>query len=177
MIGEEPSLTLAVVTALLLVGGLVLERLLLTRWRFDAYFELGVPLMPPLVPVPEAPRGEGRTATVRWEVVGDRVRFWGVPGERAAPTGLHGVVRLRPAGGRVALDVRWSPPISYLLAAAWLVVLGALRDALALAVPIAALLLLGITVAYRAFAVRAARELRFAFVEQAGSDDERGPVT
>lgn len=170
MIGDEPSVTLAVTTALLLVGALVLERLLLTRWRFDAYFKAGLPLLPPPVPIPEAPRGEGRTATVRWEVAGDVVRFWGVPGERTAPTGLHGAIRLYRSGGRTGLAVRWSPPLAYLLAAIWLVVLGALRGALALAVPISLVLVVGIYVTYRGFAVRAVRELRFAFLEGSGHD-------
>lgn len=166
--GDEPSVALAVVTALVLVGALVLERLLLTRWRFDAYFKAGLPLLPPPVPIPEPPTGEGRTATVRWEVVGDLVRFWGVPGERTAPTGLHGAIRLYRSGRRVGLAVRWSPPLAYLLAACWLVVLGAVRDALAVALPIALVLIVGIYVTYRGFAVRAVREMRFAFLERGG---------
>lgn len=162
----EGSPTLAIVTALALVGGLILERLLL-RWRWMPYFVAGFPLLPPLVPIPRAPEGQGRTATVRWEVQGDLVRFWADPQERNAPSGLHGAIRLyRVPGGRVGLAARWSPPWSYLLAAAWLLVLGHLRDQLALTAPIALALTVGIVIAYRHFAIRAVRELRWAFVQE-----------
>lgn len=171
MTGTEPSLGLAVTTALLLIGSLVFERLLLVRWRFDAYFKAGLPLLPAPVPLPVAPRGEGRTRTVQWEVVGDLVRFWGVPGDKSAPTGLHGAIRLYPTRGRIGMAVRWSPPLSYLFAAVWLIVLGALRDALMVALPIALLMIFGIYVAYRGFAIRAVRELRFALSEQAGEPE------
>lgn len=161
---EDPSLQLAVVTTLALVGGLVLERLLLTRWRWSPYFAAGLPLMPGPVAIPSRPSGEGKTASVRWEVVGDLVRFWAEPGDRAAPSGLHGAIRLYDSGGRTGLAVRWSPPWSYLLAAVWLVVLGLMRGEIELTLPIATMLVIGIFVAYQRFAARAVQELRATFV-------------
>lgn len=167
---EDPPLQLAVLTALALIGGIVLERLLLTRWRWTPYFTAGLPVLPRPVSIPSAPRGQGKTASVRWEVAGDLVRFWADPADRTAPSGLHGAIRLHERAGRVDLAARWSPPWTYLLAAVWLVVLGAARGELVLTLPIATLLVVGIFVAYRHFALRAVKELRWAFLNPTDDD-------
>ena len=160
---------LALGSALVLIGGMVAERFLLTRFRWTAYFSAGFPLFPELVPIPVAPKGEGETATVRWEVVEgdeDYVRFWADPDQRKAPSGLHGAIRLyRAAGGSVGLAVRWSPPWTLLLAAAWLVILGIARREPQITVPIAVVWVLGVLIIYRQAALRAAAELRWAFVQ------------
>lgn len=159
----EGSFGLALFTAFGLVGALVVERALL-RWRWSAYFAVGLPLSRDPVSIPQAPTGAGRTETVHWEVVGPLVRFWADPSDRVAPSGLHGVVLLGGAPGAVTLRIRWSPPWSYVLAMVWLVVLGAARGQLALTGTIGAVLLGGVFASYRMFAVRAAGELRSAFV-------------
>lgn len=161
---EEGSLYLAVFTALALIGALVLERLVIRRWRPRAYFRVGLPLFMDLVPIPSPPKGEGQTATVCWQVVDESVHFWAPVGERTAPSGLHGLVQMRRSADRVHLTVRWSPPWSYLLAALWLVGLGILRGQVALTATISGLLVAGVLLIYHRFALRAARELRWSFV-------------
>jgi hypothetical protein len=165
----EGSMRLALGSALMLIGGMVLERFLLTRFRWMAYFSAGFPLFPQLVPIPTRPTGRGETATVHWEVVEgreDRIRFWADPDQRRAPSGLHGAVRLYPlSGGRTGLAVRWSPPWTLLLAAGWLVVLGVIRQEPQITVPIALVWVLGVLMIYRQAALRAAAELRWAFIK------------
>ena len=96
----------------------------------------------------------------------DRIRFWADPDKRRAPSGLHGAIRLYRAGsGQVGLAVRWRPPWSLLLAAAWLVVLGVVRQEPQITVPIALAWVIGVLVIYRQAALRAAAELRWAFVQ------------
>ena len=164
----EGSMQLALGSALMLIGGMVFERFLLTRFRWTPYFTAGFPLFPELVPIPKAPEGSGETATVSWEVVGedgDLVRFWADPDKRTAPSGLRGAIRLYQAGnGHVGLAVRWSPPWTLLIAAGWLVALGIARQEPQITVPIAVVWVLGVMVIYRQAAVRAAAELRWAFV-------------
>ena len=160
---EGGSLGLALFAAVAFLGGLLVERLLLGV-RPALYFDVGVPLLPRLVPIPEAPEGEGQTATVCWEVVGDLVRFWAPPGKRTAPMGLHGVVQLSRQGSQVVLDVRWAPPWSPLLAAAWFGGLGLSRGEGSLTLPLAAVMIVGILALYRRAALRAAAELRWHWV-------------
>jgi hypothetical protein len=154
---------LPVFVALGFAVSLLGERLML-RFRVGAYFAAGLSLNPPLAPIPSRPEGSGTTSLVDWEVSGDRVRFWAAPGARRAPMLLHGAVRLRDTEAGVRLDVRWSPPWSPLLALTWLGGLGVARGDGMLMVPVALVLLVVIAVLYRRFAVRAADELRWAWV-------------
>lgn len=165
---DDGSVALATVSALGMIGGLVVERVLLhvqPRW----YFAVGIPLGEQLVPIPSPPEGEGETATVRWKVDEPVVHFWADPRQRRAPSGLHGVIWLSRQRGAVHLDVRWSPPWSPMLAALWLAGLGAWRGEPQLTVPIACMLVVGVLVLYRQAAVRAARELRWSFVNGGGA--------
>jgi hypothetical protein len=156
---------LAVFAALAFLGGLLIERALLS-WRPTWYFTAGFPLLPELVPIPSPPNAEsGRTASVHWDRVGDLVRFWALPGERDAPMGLHGAIRLVRGPRGVHLVVRWSPPWSPMLASAWLAGLGFVRHEY-FAIPIAAMLVLAVLFAYRTYAVRAAAELRWSWVRE-----------
>jgi hypothetical protein len=157
-------LNLALVAAVLFLGGLLLERAFLSfRWPL-AYFVAGFALFPELVPIPVAPKAEaGRTATVQWERRDDLVLYWAVPGAKESPMGLHGAVRLWRGPRGVHLIVRWSPPWSPLLAAAWLGGLGIARQDY-WAVPVAVMLVIAVLYGYRMYAVRAAAELRWAFV-------------
>ena len=162
-------MNLALVVAASLVGGLFLERSLLTRWRHNAYFTLGFPLIPALVPIPDPPTGAGATASVQWEVVDkELVRFWSKPGDRSSPMGLHGAIHLTRAGRGVQLDVRWSPPLTPLAAATWLAALGSARGEAALMLPLAAAMIIGMILLYRSAAIRAAAELRWAWVRGEG---------
>jgi len=165
----EGSMHLALGSALMLIFGMVCERFLITRFRWTPYFTAGFPLFPELVPISKAPEGTGETATVHWEVVGedgDLVRFWADPDKRRAPSGLRGAVKLyRARGGSVGLAVRWSPPWTLLLAAGWLVVLGIVRQEPQITVPIAIVWVMGVLLIYRQAALRAAAELRWAFVK------------
>ena len=161
----EGSIELALLAALAFLGGLVIETRVLLRWRFDAWFTASLPLGLRLVPIPKAPTGSGRTHSVRWEVSRPgMVRFWADPDERRAPTGLHGLVWLTPTPHGVELDVRWAPPYSPLLAAAWLAFLGAARGEIHLTVPIAIAIVLGVCLIYWDRARRVAAELRASFL-------------
>jgi hypothetical protein len=162
----EGSPLVAALAAFLLIGGLLLERLLISR-RWMPYFTLGFPLLgPPLVPIPKMPLvEEGRTASVRFDRVGDVVRFWSDPADRTAPMGLRGLITLVPAVHGVYLDVRWAPPWSPLFAAAWLAGLGIARGEARLTVPIACVLIGGVLMLYAQFAVRVAAEMRWALVK------------
>ncbi len=163
---EEGSFTFAAAAAFVLLGGLLVETRVLLRLRPSWYFLLGVPVLPPVVPIPSAPSGSGATETVKWEVVAPGVVFWWAdPKRRTAPTGLHGVVMLAQThDGAVSLQVRCAPPLSPLVAALWLGLLGAARGEAHVTVPIATVMVLGIGLLYYERARRAARELRWSFV-------------
>ncbi len=162
----EGSLEVALIAALALVGGLVLETRVLLRWRTDAWFTASFPLGLQLVPIPTAPKGQGRTASVKWEVSRPGlVRWWADPDERRAPSGLRGVVWLVPTARGVLLDVRWAPPLSPLLAALWLAFLGVARGEAQLTVPIALAMVVGLGVVYWDRSRRIAAELRQSFLD------------
>lgn len=166
MLGDG-SLSLAGLVAIVLLGGLLFETRVLTRWRKDWYFGAGVPLGLRLVPILRAPEGKGKTATVAWEV-GDQphlVRFWADPANRTAPMGLHGVVLLAQGRRGIEMEVRWAPPWSPILAACWLAALGLARGEGTVTVPLGAMILVGVVIVYGERARRAAAELRWAFVQ------------
>lgn len=167
---DDGSIQLAMVAALLFLGGLVVERLVLTWQRPAAYFAVGLSLLDEPVPIPAAPEGEGQTATVAWRAGADRVLFWAPVGARQAPMGLHGRVDLEPTTRGVHLRVRWAPPWSPLLAAMWLVGLGVARGEAYLTAPIGTIIVVGVLLLYRQVARRAAAELRWAWVR--GDDPE-----
>ncbi len=168
--GGDGSVLTAMMAAVLFLGGLLVERILLAmrpRW----YFQVGLLLSPPLVSLPYLPEGQGRTATISWEAEEELARFWSEPGARRAPMGLHGSVRfLRTRRGDWQPEVRWSPPWSPVLAALWLVGLGAARGEAWLTLPIALAMVAGVFVLYRRSALRAAAELRWRWVS--GRDEE-----
>lgn len=153
---------ITLVAAAVLGGGLLVERLLLAA-RFTPYFTAGFPLLPELVPIPAVPkREEGTTASVRWVRDGAIVRF--SAHGRGGPMGLHGAVLLRPVRrGGVAMDVRWAPPWTPLLAATWLGGLATARGEPYM-LPVAVGLGFVVLHVYRTAAVKAAAELRWAFV-------------
>jgi hypothetical protein len=159
---SHPILALWAVAAL--VGGLLAERALL-HFRPEWYFTAAFPLEPELLPLPRVPEAEaGKTASVHWERRTDLVLYWSEPGT-GAPMGLHGAVRLVPTPRGVRMIAYWSPPWSPLLAATWLGGLGAARQEV-IVLPIACLMILGTLFVYRMFAVRAAAELRWAWVRE-----------
>lgn len=163
---EAGQLSVALFAAVVFVAGLVIETRVLLQWRADWYFLPGFPLGLRLVPIPRAPEGSGRTASVRWEVSAPNlVRFWADPSERAAPSGMHGVVVLAQGRQGIELDFRWAPPWTPLLAALWLAVLGIARGEGQTTVPIAVAIAVGIGVVYFERARRVAAELRWAFVQ------------
>lgn len=165
---------LALGVALAFLGGMVLETRVLLRWRRDWYFLPGFPVLPRLVPILKPPEGQGRTASVRWEVSAPNVvRWWADPSERKAPRGLHGVVVLAQGRRGIELDVRWAPPWTPFLAALWLALLGVLRGEAQLTVPIALAVAFAVAVVYADRARRVAAELRWSFVNR-GSDEENG---
>jgi hypothetical protein len=159
----------ALLVGLALAAGLFLEGRVLVRWRPDAWFQAAIPLAEELVPIPTAPRGAGRTPTVRWEVGPPHlVRFWADPADRAAPLGLHGVVVMREGRRGVALEVRWAPPLTLVLGPLWLALLGAARGDGPLLGAVAAVLLGFGGWWYARAARRAAAELRWSFLEACG---------
>lgn len=160
---DGTGLDMALLACAVLFGGLLLERVLVA-YRVRRYFQVGFPLGPRLVPIKALPEpDEGETATVRWARDGNEVLFWS--GNRRAPMGLHGRVLLIGPPGRVAVDVRWSPPLSPILAAVWLAGLGLFRGEGWLTVPVGSLMAGGLVLVYWSSAVTAARELRWAFVK------------
>lgn len=165
---EEGSLVLATIAALLFVGGMTFETRVLPRWRQDAYFLVGFPLGQRLVPLPRAPKAdEGRTASVVWDRrTPNVVRWWSEPGARKVPTGLHGSVVLAQSRRGVELQFRWSPPWTALLGPVWLAALGVARGEAAVALPLGAVLLVGVLVGYGTSADRVAAELRWSFVDR-----------
>ncbi|TVQ87070.1 MAG: hypothetical protein EA397_19150 [Deltaproteobacteria bacterium] len=147
--------------------GLLVERFLLGR-GFRPYDLLGFPLGEELQPLSAPPEGRGQTASVDYRVLEreGRAIFWAQPGARRAPMGLHGcVVFLRSTRG-VHMHVRWAPPWTLLVALLWFAGLGIARGQGFLSVPIALVLAMVIGLSYRNAALRAARELRWAFVQR-----------
>jgi hypothetical protein len=165
------GVNVAAVTGGVLLVAYLFERVVLPRWRPELWFRIGFPLGSSLAPIPRAPEGSGGTASVRYEVRGDRVLFWSDPARRAAPAGLHGAIRLERGPRGVELLVTWSPPWSSLLAAAWLAALGLLRGEPQVGGLLGALLFFVIGLGHRVAAVRAAAELRWAFVRDEGDVD------
>lgn len=162
---EGGDITTVAIVAVGVIGGLLLERVALTAgWR--VYFRLGMPLGEDLVPIPLAPEGKGKTASVRWAVDEEAgfVRFWAQPGARSAPMGLRGVLGLVRSARGIHLPVRWSPPFTPFLALLWFAALGFARGQGLITIPIAGLIMAALIVVYRQAALRAARELRWAFV-------------
>lgn len=168
---EEGSLELALLAAVLFLGGLVLETRLLLRWRPAWYFSAALPLGALLVPIPRQPTGEGRTPSVKWEAGEPGViRFWADPDERRAPSGLHGVVQLLPrTDGMVELSVRWAPPWVPIAAAMWLAFFGMARGEGGLTIPLALMIAAAILLVYGDRSRRVAQELRASFVEADGA--------
>lgn len=163
----EGDLTMLLAAAVVAVGGLLVERwMLVSGWA--PYYRLALPLGEELVPIPLPPSSDGKTASVHYAVVEDEgeVQFWAKPGERAAPMGLRGTLGLVRGPGGVHLPARWAPPFTPLLALVWFGGLGATRGQGHITIPIAILLLAIMIVLYRQAAVRAARELRWAFVSR-----------
>jgi len=167
------NLTMVALVAAVAIGGLLVERVLLTSGLL-AYFRLGMPLGEELVPVPFEPRGSGRTASVRWKVEPDAgcVRFWSQPGDRAAPMGLHGLVGLVRGPKGIHLPVRWCPPLTPFAALTWFGALGVVQGQAHVTVPVALLLMVVLLLLYRQAALRAARELRWSFVQGDDPDSE-----
>lgn len=154
---------------LLLAVGAWSETRLLPRWRPSPWFAVGVPLPSGPAPVPARPAGGGRTASVRWEVVGESVRFWADPGDRTAPAGLRGRIVFRPQGRGVGMQVWWAPPLTLVAAPIWLAALAASRGDGPLLGGVAAVFLLFGAAWYARAARRAAGELREAFRQGCGA--------
>lgn len=160
----QGSSGLALLAGLLLLGGLVLETRVLLRRRPDWYFRLGIPLGAQPEPIPTAPTGSGHTESVRWSTGPPGwVYFWADPAKRAAPTGLHGAVRLIAGTNGTGLQLSWSPPLTPLLAAAWLGALGVSRGE-PIATAIGAGIAVALMVVYGDRARRCGAELRQSFV-------------
>ena len=161
---------LSTVVAIALLVAFLVERRLMSR-RFAPYFAVGLALFPELVPIPRVPVTEvGRTFSVRWDRLDGVVRFWTDPSDRAAPMGLHGLVNFEPTSRGVRLLVRWAPPWTPILAGMWFGVLGLWRGEGLLTVPVGALFVALILHGYRLAALKAAAELRWAFIGGEGED-------
>ena len=168
MNGASPEL--ALIAGAVLLASLLGERHALTR-GLRPYFDAGIRLVPPLVPLLAAPTGSGKTESVCWEVdpaLPGRVRFWVEPRSRSSLGGLHGLVLFRAEAGRVVPEVRWSPPWTPLLAAIWLATVGSTRGEAVVSGVLAAGLVAVLMFAYRSAALRAAAELRWAWAAQGG---------
>jgi hypothetical protein len=161
---HDGSFTTALVVAAVCVLGLLLERLALRR-RWMPYFRSGFPPPEQLLPIPNAPEGEGTTSGVAYEVRGDVVLWWSRPDTRLLPSGLHGALRLVRTTRGVELVARWAPPWVPLLVGAWFAGLGLSQGQGYITVPVAALLIGGIVMLYRTATMTALAELRWEFVQ------------
>ncbi|MCB9682839.1 MAG: hypothetical protein H6733_15335 [Alphaproteobacteria bacterium] len=132
------------------------------------WFRLGFPLGGELVPLLEAPTGEGGTQDVRWRVVDDgAAAVWWAARDGGLPRGLHGRVRfLVDRHGRVHLDLTWAPWTTPLVALAWLACLGAVRGEAWLTVPLSLVLTWMLLWTSWGAARRAAELLRWSFVRE-----------
>lgn len=167
---EPGSLRLALGSAIAFVAAMLAERLMVQNGN-HFYYSLALPMTAVAVPIERPPPPKGRTRGARWEELAPGVlRWWADPDRRELPSGLHGIVVLAQSRRGIELTFRWAPPFSPLLAASWLIFLGALRQELELTVPIALALTLGVLFLHHQSAVRAAAELRWAFVR--GSDED-----
>ncbi|MBW2255494.1 MAG: hypothetical protein JRI25_12965 [Deltaproteobacteria bacterium] len=133
-------------------------------WRPRFYYRFAFPLGLEPLPIPSAPEGSGETATVAWTVVDDEVLYWAMPGSGRGLPGLHGVVKLVPDRDRLRLVVRWAPPWSFVVLAACVGVGGATMGFAMVGGVSAALVLAAVVMVYNQAAIRAAAELRWAFV-------------
>lgn len=148
--------------AVLLSGAMLGERLLVDR-RVRAYFRVALPLGEEPVPIDKVPEAtEGVGAAVLWHRDGDFVSWWANPARRGTPRGLHGHARLVVGPRGVRVQVAWFPPWMPLIAATWLFGIGAIRGEAPLAGSLAAVIVAGVFVVHRSFALRAAADLRFA---------------
>jgi hypothetical protein len=151
-------------TGLVVVLAATTAEWLLLWWRPRFYYRFALPLGLEPLPVPGAPEGSGETATVAWEVVGDEVLYWAMPGSGRGLVGLHGVVQLVPDRDRFRLIVRWAPPWSVVVLAGGLGAVGAAMGMAVVGVVSSVIVLAAVIAAYNQAAVRAAAELRWAFV-------------
>jgi hypothetical protein len=139
----------------------VAEGILLSA-RPVAYMTFAFPLPVEPLPLQRLPEGEGRTATVRWDVQGDLARYvahgGGLPG-------LHGAVRFVRDRPGIRLDVSWAPPVTLLALCAAIGFLGAEAGVPWVSVPLSIALFVACLAAYQQAAVRAAVELRFAWAQ------------
>jgi len=169
------NLTLPLLVGVALLLGFGLEGLLLARgaaW----YYAAGLPLGRSPVPFSRPGRGadEGAHGGLRYRRIAPAmVAFWADRGDRRLPTMLHGLAIERLQGDRVSLDVRWAPPITPVIAAGWLILLGLARGEGQITVPIGALMIGALVVLYHRGAIQACRSLRFA-LQQEGADAEEG---
>ncbi len=171
--GADGSLGTVGLTLLVLGGSLAVERLAVAL-RARAWFSFTLPLHVELLPIAEPPAGDGGQAGgLTWQRMEDGVIVWWASRAGGIPAGLHGVAYLARSRGGVHVQVRWAPPMTPLVGAMWLAVLGAARREAELSGPLAALLVLAIMLVYQRAAVQASRVLRWALAEATSSSSGR----
>ena len=132
--------------------------------RFGPYFAIGLPL-PAMRPIPGVPeRTEGSTTHARWHRDDDCVWFVSL-GRRRAVLGLHGRIDLVRGPTGVAVNARFFPPLTPLLALGLMLAIGSVRGELLFTLPIAALATVGIGWIHHRAAAEAADEIRAALVQ------------
>jgi len=167
------SLTLPLLVAFGLLAGFVLEALFLTRGA-GWYYAMGLPLgrTPSPYEPPARPAPQGRHGGLRFRRIGPGlVAFWADRRDRRLPSLLHGLAVERVVGDTTVLDVRWAPPFTPLVAAAWLIVLGLIRGEGQITLPIGLMMIGAIGLLYHRGAVQACRTLRFALQQEEGRTD------
>ena len=146
------------------VGGLIIEWLML-RGGFGPYFRVGVALNVSPLPLDVMPEGGGQTSSVSWQVFEQGlVRFWAEQRLAGSVWGLHGLVHLRRHAGRYHVDIRWFPPWTPFLCLVALIVRGGFTGTIHVLGPVCFGFALMLVAVYHRAAVRAAAELRWAFV-------------
>jgi len=134
----EGSMRLVILTGGFLLLGFLLERLFVAV-KWVPYFRCGVPVWGPVRSEVRPPAESGRNDWLHWQnLESGEVIFWADTRTRRTPAGLHGVWKIVPTENGEEVRACWAPPWTPVLAALWLVGLGAMRGDAVMTLTIAA---------------------------------------
>ena len=123
----EGSMRMVVLTGFFLVLGFLLERLCVAL-KWAPYFRVGVSVWGSVRRDVQPPSEAGRNQWLHWQTLkSGEVIFWADARTRRTPAGLHGVWKLVSTTHGEEVRACWAPPWTPVLAAIWLMGLGAMR--------------------------------------------------
>ncbi|MFT4625064.1 MAG: hypothetical protein ACI8PZ_003730 [Myxococcota bacterium] len=165
-LSTEGTVGPVLVTLAVLLGGAATERIAVAL-RIPLWFLLAVPLGAEPLPIPDPPTAEeGEGAGVAWARLPDGRVLWWATATGPLATGLHGVARLARSRHGVHVRVSWAPPLTPIVGALWIALLGAFRGEATLTGPLAGLLVGALVLVYHRGAIAAAGALRWALSER-----------